>query len=128
MPFQTYLRSKASIMSASTSTHSSQTITKPGPPTLYLHHTFSLTRIMAVFALVVLMAIFTTTMWVLLGVPGRSATEGDGSVAVMDKAYTIRWRRDAQGRVGVGLVLGFVVLVLGVLGEAGWVWGSWVLI
>jgi hypothetical protein len=85
-------------------------------------------RIAAVFLLVVLLGIFTTTIWVLFGVPGRSASDGDGKVMVQGKDYVVRWRRDAQGRVGVGLVLGIVVLVLGVMGEAGWVWGSWILL
>ena len=102
--------------------------TPTGPPTLYLHHSFSLRRILAVFLLTLFLAVFTTVMWILFGLPGRGADQGDGMVDVQGKEYPLSGKRDAQGRVLVGIVLGIVVGATGVVGEAGWVWGSWVLI
>ncbi|EXJ82786.1 hypothetical protein A1O3_06601 [Capronia epimyces CBS 606.96] len=99
-----------------------------GPPTLYLHHRFSLRKLVAVLALTFFLAVFTTTMWILFGVPGRGADQGNGTTEVQGKAYTLSWRRDAQSRVGVGLVLGIVVLVMGLVSEAVWLWVSWILV
>ncbi|EXJ87917.1 hypothetical protein A1O1_04844 [Capronia coronata CBS 617.96] len=99
-----------------------------GPPTLYLHHTFSLRKIVAMLCLSFLLAMFTTTMWILFGVPGRGADQGNGTTEVQGKEYPLSWRRDAQGRVGVGLVLGIVVLGIELVGELVWVWASWILV
>ncbi|KAJ4522069.1 hypothetical protein HRR83_003966 [Exophiala dermatitidis] len=99
-----------------------------GPPTLYLHYTFSIRKILAMLCIVFFMAVFTATMWVLLGVPGRGADQGNGLTEVEGKEYTLSWRRDAQSRVGVGLVLGIVVLGLGLVTELVWVWASWILV
>ncbi|KAK5064824.1 hypothetical protein LTR84_000658 [Exophiala bonariae] len=133
MPFQPFSHSRDK--SASSTTISSSSSRKPslphpiGPPTLYLHYRFSLRRILAVVALTVLAAIFATTMWILFGVPGRSISQGDGvGVGEYGGDVLVWWRRDTHKRVGVGLLLGFLVLFLGALAEALWVWGSWVLV
>lgn len=99
-----------------------------GPPTLYLHYTFSLRKIVGMLGLVLFMAVFTSLMWILFGLPGRGADQGNGTTVVEGRPYTLSWKRDAQSRVGVGLVMGIVVLLLGLVGEAVWVWASWVLI
>lgn len=143
MPFQPFhLRDKSTSSTASssarknsstsnsTTSHSRTTSNiTTGQPTLYLHYTFSLPRILAVFALIIAAAVFTTTMWILFGVPGRSIAQGDG-VGMGEYGGDVQayWRRDAHKRVGVGLLLGFVVAVLALIAEALWVWGSWVLV
>ncbi|OAL36397.1 hypothetical protein AYO20_04293 [Fonsecaea nubica] len=99
-----------------------------GPPTIHLHHTFSLPS-MAIFTFVLLMlSVLTTTFWILFGYPGRSAAAGNGTTTVAGNEYALSWRRDAQARVGVGLVMGVVVLLLGAGCEVAWVWTSWVLV
>lgn len=133
MPFQpfSHSRDKSTSSTASTSTAPRKpSLPHPaGPPTLYLHYTFSLRRILAVLALIVGAAVFTTTMWILFGVPGRSITQGDGiGIGEYGGDVLAWWRRDAHKRVGVGLLLGFLVLFLGALVEAVWVWASWVLV
>lgn len=138
MPFQPFqpfhARDKstaASTTASSISTRKNSTsLTTTGPPALlYLHYTFSLRRILALLTLTLIAALFTTTMWILFGVPGRSIRQGDGigrgEYGGEVQAY---WREDAHRRVGVGLLLGFVVVVLGVVFEGVWVWGSWVLL
>ncbi|KAK5193570.1 hypothetical protein LTR92_006941 [Exophiala xenobiotica] len=124
MPFQplSYRSALSSRRGAAGSAGSS------GPPTLYLHYTFSLRKIVGMLVLVLFMAIFTSLMWILFGLPGRGADQGNGTTVVEGRPYTLSWKRDAQSRVGVGLVMGIVVLLLGLVGEAVWVWGSWVLI
>ena len=109
------------------SSHSS-TIHPSGPPTILLHHTFSLRLIGLVTLLTLLFALLTTILWVLLGYPGRSAAQGNGTTTVAGQEYTVEWRRDAQARVGVGLIMGVVVVLVGGLCEVAWVWGSWVLV
>lgn len=100
-----------------------------GPPTLYLHYTFSIPRILILLTLTVATAVFTTTMWILFGVPGRGAADGDGiSMGEYGGDVQAYWRHDAHKRVGVGLLLGFVVLFLGLVAESAWVWASWVLV
>lgn len=103
------------------------TTTTGETPTLYLHYTFCLWRVLVFLALTIVASLFTTTMWILFGLPGRGADQGDGSVVFEDKAYPLSWQRDAQARVGTGLLLGFVVLALGCIAEGAWVWASWVL-
>lgn len=143
MPFQPFQPSHSRDKStASTTTSTSNSTSGPwpsprknstsfatGPPTLYLHYTFSLRRILALLTLAMVAALFTTTMWILFGVPGRSVSQGDGigrgEYGGDVQAY---WREDAHRRVGVGLLLGFVVVFLGVVLEGVWVWGSWVLL
>ncbi|KAJ9610787.1 hypothetical protein H2200_005564 [Cladophialophora chaetospira] len=125
-------RSKSLAMSSSlpsTPSHPpSATVVSTGPPAIYLHHTFSI-RAVALFTLLTLfLAIFTAVLWILFGYPGRSAAEGDGTTVVGGKEFAVPWRRDAQSRVGVGLVMGVVVLLVGGLLEVGWVWASWVLV
>ena len=113
-----------------THTHShshTTTITIDGIPTLYLHYTFCLWRVLLFLALAIIASLFTTTMWILFGLPGRGADQGDGEVVFEDQAYPLSWQRDAQARVGTGLLLGFVVLALGCIAEGAWVWASWVL-
>ncbi|KIV94788.1 hypothetical protein PV10_02520 [Exophiala mesophila] len=110
-----------------THSHSVSHTTIDGIPTLYLHYTFCLWRVLLFLALTIIASLFTTTMWILFGLPGRGADQGDGEVVFEDKAYPLSWQRDAQGRVGTGLLLGFVVLALGCIAEGAWVWASWVL-
>lgn len=124
MPFQpfrssttTTARSRVSLTAAAT-----------GPPAVYLHYTFSLWKIVALLALTFFLALFTTAMWILFGLPGRGADQGNGMTVVDGNAYTLSWKRDAQSRVGVGLVMGIVVLGLGLVTEAVWVWASWILV
>jgi hypothetical protein len=93
-----------------------------------LHHTFSLSSITIVTSLLILLSLLTTIVWVLFGYPGRSAAQGDGVTYIDEQELSVPWRRDAQGRVGVGVVLGVVVLLVGALMEGGWVWGSWILV
>jgi len=127
-PTTTSARKHSSSTSTSTSTSHPHSRTS-GPPTLYLHYTFSLPRITAVFALILTAAVFTTTMWILFGVPGRSVAQGDGTGAGEYGGDVLAsWRHDAHKRVGVGFLLGFVVAVLGLVTETLWVWGSWVLV
>jgi hypothetical protein len=97
-------------------------------PRIYLCHTFSLRLIAFVTALVFLLAALTTVLWILFGYPGRSAAQGDGTTVVAGIVFEVPWQRDAQSRVGVGFVMGVAVLLVGVLAEIGWVWGSWVLV
>ncbi|KIW47025.1 uncharacterized protein PV06_02638 [Exophiala oligosperma] len=99
-----------------------------GPPCLHLHYTFSLPRIVAVLAAVLFLAVFTSVMWVLFGLPGRGADQGNTTTLVEGQEYVVGWKRDAQTRAGVAVVMGIAVLLGGVVCEAVWVWGSWVLI
>ncbi|EXJ67719.1 uncharacterized protein A1O5_09065 [Cladophialophora psammophila CBS 110553] len=101
---------------------------RQGPPRIHLHHTFSLVSIALFTLLLLLLSCLTATFWILFGYPGRSAAARDGATAVGGHEYALSWRRDAQARVGVGLVMGVVVLLVGVAGEVGWVWASWVLV
>ncbi|KIW93861.1 uncharacterized protein Z519_05176 [Cladophialophora bantiana CBS 173.52] len=101
---------------------------RQGPPRIHLHHTFSAISIALFTLLLLLLSSLTATFWILFGYPGRSAAAGDGATTVGGHEYTLSWRRDAQARVGVGLVMGVVVLLVGVAGEVGWVWASWVLV
>lgn len=144
MPFQPAPSRSKSHLSAARSSRSSRLYTTTtrlptansiplsashtGPPTIYLQHRFSLPKILAVLFLIFFLAVFTATMWILFGLPGRGADQGNGSTLVEGKAYTLSWKRDAQARVGVGLVMGIVVLALGIVSEAVWVWASWVLV
>jgi hypothetical protein len=77
---------------------------------------------------VLFLALLTTVLWILVGHPGRSAAQGNGTTTVAGVQFDVPWRRDAEGRVGVGLVMGVVVLLVGALLEGGWVWASWVLV
>ncbi|KAI1617199.1 hypothetical protein EDD36DRAFT_157448 [Exophiala viscosa] len=99
-----------------------------GPPAVYLHYRFSMWKIVGMLLLTFFLAIFTATMWILFGVPGRNAGQGNGKTVIGGEPYTLSWKRDAQSRVGVGLVMGIVVLGLGLVSEAVWVWASWVLV
>jgi len=118
MPFQPFrsTRSRASLGAGA------------GPPAVYLHYTFSMWKIMGLLLLTFFLAVFTATMWILFGVPGRNAEQGNGTTIIGDKPYPLSWKRDAQSRVGVGLVMGIVVLGLGLVSEAVWVWASWILV
>ncbi|KEF60816.1 uncharacterized protein A1O9_02378 [Exophiala aquamarina CBS 119918] len=147
MPFQPFhmrdkstssTTSSAALKNSSTSTpnstasqsqsHTTSNITT-GPPTLYLHYAFSLPRILAVFALIIAAAVFTATMWILFGVPGRSVAQGDGiSMGEYGGDVQAYWRHDAHKRLVVGLLLGLVVALVGFMAEALWVWGSWILV
>ncbi|KIX99782.1 uncharacterized protein Z520_04418 [Fonsecaea multimorphosa CBS 102226] len=99
-----------------------------GPPTIYLHHTFSLLSILLSTLVVSLLSCLTATFWILFGYPGRSAAVGNGETVVAGQEFLVSWRRDAQSRVGVGLVMGVVVMLLGMGCEVGWIWASWVLV
>lgn len=133
MPFQPFPRTKSLAASPRSrhwrhAHHHSMTTTQSGTPTIDLHHTFSLPKILASLFLTFFLAAFTAVMWILFGLPGRGADQGNGVTTVMGTEYPLSWGRDAQSRVGVGLVLGIVVLLLGLVTEGVWVWGSWVLI
>jgi hypothetical protein len=145
MPFQPFhVRDNSSPTSRKNSSSTTSTAPAPihshshsrthsnltnGPPTLYLYYTFSIPRVLILFALTIIAAVFTTTMWILFGVPGRGAADGDGiSMGEYGGDVQAYWRHDAHKRVGVGLLLGFVVLFLGLVAELAWVWGSWVLV
>ncbi|OAP56392.1 hypothetical protein AYL99_09571 [Fonsecaea erecta] len=132
IPFSSSSSSSASSPSA-TNPHTSCLLQRQekqhqGPPTIHLHHTFSLLSILLFTLVVLLLACLTATFWVLFGYPGRSAADGNGETTVAGQEYTLSWRRDAQSRVGVGLVLCVVVLLLGLGSEVGWIWASWVLV
>ncbi|KAL6245056.1 hypothetical protein RBB50_007831 [Rhinocladiella similis] len=99
-----------------------------GPPCLHLHYTFSMRRIAAVLATLLFLAIFTSVMWILFGLPGRGADQGNTTTLVEGEEYVVSWKRDAQSRAGVGVVMGIAVLLGGIVCEVVWVWGSWVLI
>lgn len=104
-----------------------------GPPSISLHHTFSVRAIALATAAVFSLALLACVLWILFGYPGRSAAQGDGTATIITpgagtEVLDVPWRRDAQSRVGVGLVLGVVVLLVGGAVEVGWVWGSWVLV
>ncbi|KIW10343.1 hypothetical protein PV08_11305 [Exophiala spinifera] len=120
--------SRSHFGAGASSRDSSTGATTSGPPCLYLHHTFSLRRIVAALAVVLFLAIFTTVTWVLFGLPGRGADQGDTTTLVEGVEYVVGWKRDAQSRAGVGLLMGIAVLLGGLACEAVWVWGSWVLI
>lgn len=128
MPFQPFPLRSTSLAATRRGHHGGGGVLHSGPPTLYLHHTFSLRKVLGTLCLTFLLAVFTATMWILFGLPGRGADQGNGTTLVEGKEYTLSWRRDAQSRVGVGLVLGIVVLVMGLVGEAVWVWASWILV
>ncbi|KAK4939097.1 hypothetical protein LTR10_020583 [Elasticomyces elasticus] len=119
MPFQPF---------RSTRSRGSMGVSASGPPAVYLHYTFSMRKIVGLLLLTFFLAIFTATMWILFGVPGRNADQGNGTTIIGGEPYTLSWKRDAQSRVGVGLVMGIVVLGLGLVSEAVWVWASWILV
>ena len=126
-------RSKSLAMAASypsTPTYplTSNNTSTQGPHTIHLTHTFSLRLILLAALLIIIFSLLTTILWILLGYPGRSAAQGDTTTTVGGQVYTVEWQRDAQARVGVGLVIGAVVFLVGAIGEVAWVWGSWVLV
>lgn len=112
----------------STPSYHHPTHSSAGPPTIFLHHTFSLRAILTVSLLLILISILATVFWILFGYPGRSAASGNGMTEVGGQEFVVSWKRDAQARVGVGFVIGVVVVLLGAVAEIGWVWGSWVLV
>lgn len=70
------------------------------------------------------MSALAAILWVLFGVPGFGAAHGHHDLAMPIE----KWQVDAQGRVLTGLVLGVFVALLGTLGGAGWIGGSWLLL
>ncbi|KIX03392.1 uncharacterized protein Z518_06944 [Rhinocladiella mackenziei CBS 650.93] len=112
---------------AAVSSRHSHVPVQTGPPTLYLHHTFSVRKILAGLLTTFFLAVSVAVMWIVFGPPGRRADQGNGTTTSEGKEYTLSWKRDAQGRVLVGLVLGILVLDLGLVTEAVWAWASWVL-
>ena len=74
--------------------------------------------------LVAVLAVLSTVLWVLFGVPGLGAGEREKETIFGE----VGWRREAEFRVLTGLVMGLVVGCLGVGGVGAWVAGGWVLL
>ncbi|ETI25312.1 hypothetical protein G647_02084 [Cladophialophora carrionii CBS 160.54] len=98
------------------------------PPSISLHHRFSIPAVALFTCLVLFLAFVTTVLWILFGYPGSSATQGNGVTTISGQDFDVPWRRDAQARVGVGLVMGVMVLLVGAVLEGGWIWASRVLV
>ena len=94
------------------------------PPRVILHYRFSVLAITLAMLLVAVLAVLSTVLWVLFGVPGLGAGEREKETIFGE----VGWRREAQFRVLTGLVMGLVVGCLGVGGVGAWVAGGWVLL
>jgi hypothetical protein len=92
-------------------------------PCITLHYSFAVARILLVVVSTILLSVLATVLWVLFGVPG--AQMGTGARIGID---SFDWRMDAPQRVLTGFVLGVLVLLLGSMGSAVWVAGSWTLL
>ncbi|EXJ57551.1 hypothetical protein A1O7_07899 [Cladophialophora yegresii CBS 114405] len=108
--------------------HPESHLVASSPPSISLHHRISVKATALFMCLVLFLALLTTILWILFGYPGRSATQGNGTTMVAGEEFDVPWRRDAQARVGVGLVMGVMVVLVGAVLEGGWVWASWVLV
>jgi len=75
---------------------------------------WSVAKIVAAVASVIVLSVMAAVLWVLVGVGGRQ----------MGKRGALGWR-DAGGRVETGMVLGAFVLLLGWTGVGAWVGLSW---
>ncbi|KAL9110769.1 MAG: hypothetical protein Q9227_004761 [Pyrenula ochraceoflavens] len=92
----------------------------PSPvPCITLHHALSLPRLLIAVMLAFLLAALATVLWVVLGVPGRNAAEGNPHGHGHKPKET--WQDDAAKRVGVGLVLGGVVGAAGAVAVLSWI-------
>lgn len=97
--------------------------------TITFHHSFRLTTIALLTLLNIVLAVLCAVIWVIFGVPGSRPgmdhhgqdLEGDG-VGVGTGTVNPDWKLNAQRRVVTGVVIGFVVLVLGCLGEGVVLW------
>jgi hypothetical protein len=93
-------------------------------PRLTFHFDFSLPKIALAVIGNILMSCLAAILWVLFGVPGVGPEQRHHKLAMPVN----KWQLDAQGRVLTGLVLGVFVALLGTLGGAGWIAGSWLLL
>lgn len=110
-------------------------------PILTLHHAFSPLLILSLFALILVSAVSTAACWIVFGPSyANTSNSADADTGAMrtrirGDVYQLRetlsstsnWQSDTQARVGMGLVLGGLVLAVGMVVEAGWIWGSWML-
>ena len=99
------------------------------PLQITFHFQFSLIRIALAVCSTLFFSCMATALWVLFGLPGLKAGKSDGSM--IDPLTGNRfssWEYDAEQRVLTGLVLGVLVFLLGTLGGAGWIGGSWILL
>lgn len=83
-------------------------------PTIDITHAFSLPRILAAVAVVVLCTISIAVFWICFGTSRRGDAGGSSS------------RGGAGERIVEGLLMGIVALGLGSLGLGAWIGGSWV--
>ena len=93
-------------------------------PRLTFHFEFSLPKIGLVVIVIMVVSGLAAISWVLFGVPGLAVGQNHNKLIMPLE----KWQVDAQARVLTGLVLGVLVALLGTLGGAGWVAGSWLLL
>lgn len=88
-------------------------------PTITFHHTDSVSPILFGLALTFLLSALATIFWILFGVPGKSAADGNSHRGRRQMGW--RWQEDAQRRVLVGFVFGIFTLVGGLIVDGVWV-------
>ena len=93
-------------------------------PRLTFHFEFSLPKVALATVGTIILSCLAAILWVLFGVPGIGLSRSHRAPVMPLE----EWKLDAQGRVLTGLVLGVLVALLGALGGAGWLAGSWLLL
>lgn len=88
-------------------------------PILTFHHADSVSLILAGLALTFFLSALATIFWILFGVPGKSAANGNSHGGRREMGW--RWQEDAQRRVGIGFVFGMFVLVAGLVVDGVWI-------
>lgn len=109
-----------------TDTESQSSSHHPSLPTITLHYTFRLTTIALLTLLNVLFAITCAVIWIIFGVPGtRPGDDHETQIGVgggQEATVGSDWKVNSQGRVSTGVVIGFVVFVVGLVGEGLLLW------